>query len=253
MQRTKSLLDINTKHSSQNILNKRAERIQQRHSSFGKNHVKIRCHCHPLIASFTGQHLIQSNTETPNITFLWIFAVFVSLGCHIFRWTYIVDSIGSVSHSFHLAVTKINQSHLFLLLGFESEHDIVRLQITMHYSLSPHMQVPLQHLLKKIQSLGLVHPFGVLFQVVSQSATFHQLQNQIDKLPLRRHFIQFYSILWTRQLHPTQRSQSADLATEKIPGHLILNHPRIDCLHCHLFLWVIFVIPKVDITSWTSS
>ena len=123
----------------------------------------------------------------------------------------------------------------------------------MHYPFSPHMQVPLQHLLKKIQSLDLAHPFGVLFQVISQSATFHQLQNQIDKLPLRRHFVQFDSIFRTRQLHPTQRCQSTDLATEKIPGNLILHHPGINCLHCHLFLGVIFVIPKVYITSRTPS
>ena len=123
----------------------------------------------------------------------------------------------------------------------------------MHYPFSPHMQVPLQHLLKKIQSLGLTHPFGVLFEVISKSATFHQLQNQIDKLPLRRHLVQFNSIFRTRQLHPTQRCQSCDLATEKIPGNLIFHHPGINCLHCHLFLRVIFVIPKVYISSRTPS
>ena len=72
------------------------------------NHVQVGWHRKALITGLTSQHLVEHNSQCPDVTFLRIDVLFVSLRSHIFGRAYVIVGLRFIRDILHQAIPKVN-------------------------------------------------------------------------------------------------------------------------------------------------
>lgn len=130
-------------------------------------HLKIRLHCHAFIAGVSCKHLVQHDSNGPNIALLGVGVVLVGLWRHVLGGAYVVKDLGLVGDLFHLAIAEVDYGHLFALAGVPLEENVVRLQVPVDNLPRLYVLVAVDDLLEDVEGLILGKAVGVLLDVVS--------------------------------------------------------------------------------------
>lgn len=123
------------------------------------------------------EHFIENNSQCPNITFLGIFVISVSLGRHISRRPNIIEHFGFFLYFLYRAIPKIDYFWHYLAIdtaNLVEQQNIFRFQISMDDTILFKNSIPFKQFLQNTQRPGRLYLL-ICRDILLQGTAFKQL------------------------------------------------------------------------------